>query len=122
MKEAMEAMRELMTPTGHWVIKEEDGGAIVFNSAEGRSVRYVANNKKEKHQLANGTIETNTKWDDGRLRQEIDLGTGMKVVRVFAVSSDEVPQLTVSMTMEGGPGGRGGRQPPGQFVYDRDER
>lgn len=121
MKEAMEAMRELMTPTGHWVIKEEDGGAIVFNSAEGRSVRYVANNKKEKHQLANGTIETKTRWDNGRLRQEIELSTGMKAVRVFAVSADEA-QLTVTMTTEGEPGGRGGRQPPAQFVYDRDER
>jgi hypothetical protein len=46
----------------------------------------------------------------------------MKAVRVLAVSSDEVSQLIVTMDMEGEPGGRGGRQPPARFVYDRDER
>jgi hypothetical protein len=63
MKEAMEAMRELMTPTAHWVIREEEGGAVVFSNAEGRSVRYVANNKKEKHQLGWPTVPSKRRPD-----------------------------------------------------------
>ena len=101
----MQTMRELMTPTAHWVISEAEGGTLVFSSAEGRSVRYVTDNKKEKHQLAGGTIETKTKWDNGQLRQEIDLATGMKAVRVFAVTPGEM----FAIDCDDHTGGRGGR-------------
>ena len=122
MEETMQTMRELMTPTAHWVIGEAEGGTLVFSSAEGRSVRYVTDNKKEKHQVAGGTIETKTKWDNGQLRQEIDVATGMKAVRVFTVTPGEISRLIVTTTLEGEAAGRGGRRPPVRFVYDRDEQ
>jgi len=46
---------------------------------EGHSSHYTANDKKEKHQLAGGTIETRTKWNNGELHQEISLGGDMKI-------------------------------------------
>ena len=84
MEKTMALMQELMTPTAHWIITSADDGTIVFSDAEGRSSRYIPNDKKEKHQLTDGTIETKTKWDNGQLRQEIFLSAGMKAVRVFA--------------------------------------
>lgn len=118
MEKTMALVQELMTPTAHWVVSSADDGTIVFSDAEGRSSRFVPNNKKEKHQLTAGTIETKTKWDKEQLRQEISLPAGMKAVRVF-VASPETTQLTVTTTMEGGPAGR---RPPYRLVYDRDER
>jgi hypothetical protein len=117
MEKTMALMQELLTPTAHWIITSADDGTIVFSDAEGRSSRYIPNDKKEKHQLTDGTIETKTKWDNGQLRQEISLSNGMKSVRVFAVKPQD-KQLTVTTTMEGGPGGR---RPPFRLVYDRDE-
>ena len=72
---------------------------IVFADAEGRSTRYVPNDKKEKHQLTAGTIETKTKWDKGQLRQEISLPPGIKAVRVF-IAVPETKQLTVTTSLE----------------------
>ena len=118
MEKTMALMQELMTPTAHWIVTSTDDGTVIFTDAEGRSSRFVPNDKKEKHQLAAGTVETKTKWDKGQLRQEISLPAGMKAVRVF-VAERETPQLTVTTTMEGGPTGR---RPPFRVVYDRDER
>ena len=90
----------------------------MFTDADGRTTRYVANDKKEKHQLLTGTIETKTKWVDGALRQEIALRDGMKSSRTYAIEDDH---LVVTTTMEGGPGpGGGGRRAPVRWVYDRD--
>ena len=114
----MALMQELMTPTAHWIVTSTDDGTVIFTDAEGRSSRFVPNDKKEKHQLAAGTVETKTKWDNGQLRQEISLPAGMKAVRVF-VAKRETSQLTVTTTLEGG---LTGRRPPFRLVYDRDER
>lgn len=123
MQEGMAAMREVMTPTNHWVITA-DGEVLTFSDAEGRSSHYTANDKKEKHQLAEATIETKTKWTtNGQLHQELSLPGGMKLSRDLSVVDGEVPQLIVTVTPEGGPGDdRGGdrRRPPRRFVYDRD--
>jgi hypothetical protein len=108
--------QELMTPAPHWLVITTDEGTVIFTDAEGRSSRFVPNDKKEKHQLTAGTIETTTKWDKGQLRQEISLSGRMKAVRVF-VAMPETRQLVVTTTMEGG---RGGRTPPFRLVYDRD--
>ena len=118
MKKTMALIQELMTPTAHWVITSGEG-AITFTDSEGRSMRFVPNNKTEKHQLRAGTIETKTRWDNEQLRQEIALSGGIKAVRTLAVLPEN-GQLIVTTTMEGGPGSRGGRRPPLRLVYLRD--
>lgn len=120
--EAMEKrralMQELMTPTVRWVIAGGDDGIIVFTDADGRTTRYVANDKKEKHQLLTGTIETQTKWVEGALRQEIALGDGVQATRTYALEGD---QLVVETMIDGGRGpGGGGRRAPVRWEYDRD--
>jgi hypothetical protein len=119
MEATMAMMRELMTPTTRWTVVG-DAAALTFTDADGRSSRYTVNDKKEKHQLSNGTIETKTKWENGQLRQELSLPGGTKALRIFAVVEGEIPQLVVTVTPEGGPGGRGDRRPPLRFVYDHD--
>ena len=112
----MSITRELMTPTARYVITGAEGGAITFTDAEGRSMKFMPNNKTEKHQLAGGTIETKTRWDGGELRQEVSLPGGMKLLRAYAVQPDP-KRLTVTVTVEGG---RGGRQAPVRMVYEPD--
>lgn len=112
-----------MTPTSHWVITA-DGDVLTFSDADGRSSHYAANDKKEKHQLAEATIETKTRWlANGQLHQEMSLPGGMKLGRDFSVVDGDVPQLIVTVSPEGGPDDRDGgrRRPPRRFVYDRDE-
>ena len=118
MERTMALVQELMTPTAHWIVTSADDGTVIFADAEGRSSRFVPNDRKEKHQLTAGTVETKTKWDKGQLRQEISLPTGIKAVRVFA-SIPETTQLTVTTSLEGDPSGQ---RPPSRFFYDRDER
>lgn len=109
-------MRELMTPAAHWVISSGAEGAITLVDETGRSTRLMVNNKKERHQLTAGTIETKTKWDNGLLSQEIDVSGGMKATRTFRVEPT-TNQLIVSMASSGGRGDR----PPLRFIYDRDD-
>jgi hypothetical protein len=117
--EAMEKMRvvmeELMTPTPRWMITPSEGGAIAFTDTNGRSMKFVPNDKGEKHQLSAGTIETKTKWEKASLRQEITLSRSMTLVRTYSVAP-ETKQLVVTTTMSGR------RQTPMRWVYDRDVR
>jgi hypothetical protein len=110
-------VQELLTPTTSWRIGRDAGETIALTNADGRTVRYNPNNKTEKHQMTNGTIETKSRWDHGELRQEISLSGGLNIIRTFSMdpSSD---QLVVTTTFGGG---RGGRERPFRVVYDRDE-
>lgn len=119
MRNVRALMQELMTPATHWIITTNDTGTVVFTEPDGQSSRFVPNDQNEKHQLAAGTIETKTKWDNGRLRQEITFPGGPKAVRMFVIAP-ATGQLTVTTTMEGG-GGRGGQRPPITWVYDHDQ-
>jgi hypothetical protein len=116
MQQARDLMRELMTPAAHWVITSGAEGVITLVDETGRSTRITANNKKERHQLTAGTIDTRTKWDNGLLSQEIEVSGGMKITRTFRVEPT-TNQLIVSTTSSGGRGGRA----PMRFIYDRDD-
>jgi len=118
MKKTMAIVQELMTPTTHWVITSGEAGAITFTDAEGRSMRFMPNNKSERHQLTAGTIETKTKWDNRQLHQEISIAGDMKVVRILSVRPESM-QLTVTVTMDRSRSGPGPTA-SGQFVYDVD--
>jgi hypothetical protein len=116
MQQTRDLMRELMTPAAHWVITNGSEGVITLVDETGRSTRITANNKKERHQLTAGTIESKTKWDSGLLSQEIEISGGMKFTRTFHVEP-ATGQLIVSVTSSGGRGDR----PPVRFIYDRDD-
>ena len=53
-----------------------------------RSKTFAANNKKERHQFENRTVETKTRWVDGRLVRETSLGDGMKLTETFSLARE----------------------------------
>jgi hypothetical protein len=110
-------MQELVTPSTHLLIRRDDDGALAMTDADGRTVRYVVNNKVEKHQLTNGTIETRSRWDHGELRQDVNASDAIALSRSMAIDRSTT-QLVLTTTMAGG---RGNRERPFRAVYDRDE-
>jgi hypothetical protein len=115
--EQMMALRQevLETPT-HWIVTQGDG-TITFVDADGQSRKFLTSNKKEKHQLQNGTIETKTRWDGALLQQEITGPDSLKILRTFDVSPDG-RQLVVTSQFERSLDGR--QSPPMRIVYDAD--
>ena len=110
-------MGELLTPSTSWLIGREEGDTLAFTTADGRTVRYTPNNKTEKHQLINGTIETKSKWSDRELRQEIEAPGGIAMVRVFGIDQ-ATGRLVVTTTVSG----RGGKDRPYRVLYEHDDR
>jgi hypothetical protein len=74
---------ELTTPPSRLVIASTADSVTVTH--EGRTDTYLVNGKVEKHKLVNGSIKTKTYWTDSALRQEIDAGEGLKLLRTFQV-------------------------------------
>lgn len=60
---------------------------------EGRTDTYVANGKPEKHRCVNGSVVVKTFWTDSTLRQEIDGGDKLKLLRTLQL--DEQGRLIV---------------------------
>ena len=110
------AMTEVMEAPVHFIVTQ-DPVSVTFVDGEGRSRRYETSDRKEKHQLQGATVETRTKWDRTRLRQEIILARG-SIARTFEIAP-ETHQLIVTITMPAPPGG--GRLPALRHVYDRDQ-
>ena len=80
----------------------QDGDKLAFIEPDGVVRTYVANDKSEKHQLQNGTIETKSKWDGDALVMELKTSGGMTITRRWAVRG-EPRQLEVTTTAERGP-------------------
>jgi hypothetical protein len=116
-EQTMAVMQELMRTSAHWVITSGDRYGVTLTDAEGHSMKFVPDGKKEKHQLGGGTIETTTKWDKGQLVQDMSI-VRMHLVRTFEVTPG-TRQLVMTTTMKGGPDGR---ERPVRLVYDSDEQ
>jgi hypothetical protein len=81
----------------------QDGDKVIFIEPDGVVRTYVANDRDEKHQLQNGTIETRSKWDDGALVMVLKVGSrAPEITRRFTVKGDP-RQLEVTTTFDGGP-------------------
>jgi hypothetical protein len=111
-KRVQAMMQSLIAPPANLIISVEDG-QVTFTDADGRSQRFTTTNKKEKHQLDAGTVETRTKWDRSALVKEISLDGGMKVIETYSVT--EMGQLQVAVKLEGS---RMGRSLTVRRVYD----
>jgi hypothetical protein len=94
-------MQELLEPVARVTIRQ-DGDRIAFVEADGIAREYVANDKVEKHQLVNGTIETKTRWDGDALVMELRASKRMTIVRRYTVRGDE-RRLEVTTSVDGGP-------------------
>jgi hypothetical protein len=116
LKAARALIEELMTPPAMLTIGDADG-AVTFTESDGRTRTYKTDNRKEKHQVTNATVETRTHWEEGSLVIEIDLGDGLKATQTYSVGADP-RQLTVLTKLEGGPGRMSRQRPPRRSVYD----
>lgn len=74
---------ELTTPPSRLVIAATSDSVKITH--EGRTDTFLVNASVEKHKLVNGSIKTKTYWTDSALRQEIDAGDGLKLLRTFQV-------------------------------------
>jgi hypothetical protein len=84
---ASEALRkELITPPEEFSI-DLSASTVVIDAGAG-PVTYKINGKSEAHQFANGSVKTKTLWDGPVLRQVIDGGRDVRLVRVFELGLD----------------------------------
>jgi hypothetical protein len=116
MKAARALIEEMMTPPTLLTIGDKDG-AVTFTEGDGRTRTYKTDNRKEKHQATNATVETRARWEEGSLVIETDLGEGLKVTQTYSAGADP-RQLTVLTKLEGGPGRMSRQRPPRRTVYD----
>lgn len=116
LKAARALIEEMMTPPAMLTIGDADG-TVTFTESDGRTRSYKTDNRKEKHQATNGTVETRTRWEEGSLVIETDLGEGLKATQSYSVGADP-RQLTVLTKLEGGPGRMSRQRPPRRTVYD----
>jgi hypothetical protein len=109
-------MAELVTPETKLEISSAGGQTLAFTSGDGRTVRYTADNKVEKHQQLNGVIETRSKWIRDELRQEINAADVIAMVKSFAVDP-ATDQLTVTTALANA---RRDDDRPTRVVYERE--
>jgi hypothetical protein len=123
MLEARAVMREMSDPPQVLnVVASAD--AVSFTSDDGIVRKFAIDDKKEKVDLGTAKIDATTRWDNGRLTQDIEVG-GVKITRVFQVT-EEGHQMIVTVSMPGGRrGGQGGGGAPAvasgpvKAIYDK---
>jgi hypothetical protein len=94
-------VEELMALPPKFTIAQ-DGDKVVFIEPDGVVRSYVANDKAEKHQLQNGTIETKSRWDGEALEMELKPSGGLTIVRRYEVRGTP-RRLEVTTTTNRGP-------------------
>jgi hypothetical protein len=72
---------ELTTPPTRLAVTATRDAVTV--TREGRTDTYLASGKEEKHRCVNGSIVVKTYWTDGTLRQEINGGDTLKLIRTL---------------------------------------
>jgi hypothetical protein len=78
----------------------QDGDRLSFVEPDGIARIYYANNRTEKHQLLNGTIETKSRWDDGALVMELAPRGGPTITRRYAVRPGVPGQLEITTRVD----------------------
>jgi hypothetical protein len=79
----------------------QDGDKVVFIEPDGVVRTFVVNDKVEKHQLQNGTIETKSRWDGNALEMELTSPGGLTLTRRYEVRGTP-RQLEVTTTASRG--------------------
>ena len=79
----------------------QDGDKVIFIEPDGVVRTYVANDKPEKHQLQNGTIETKSRWDANALEMELKSPGGLTLTRRYEVRGTP-RQLEITTTASRG--------------------
>jgi hypothetical protein len=104
-------MEELMALPPKFTLAQ-DGDKVIFIEPDGVVRTFVANDKAEKHQLQNGTIETKSRWDGGALEMELKPSDGLTITRRYEVRGTP-RQLEITTTTN-----RGAKNAKRVAVYD----
>jgi len=104
-------VEELITLPPKFTIAQ-DGDKVVFIDPDGVVRTFVVNDKAEKHQLQNGTIETKSRWDGNALEMELTSPGGLTLTRRYEVHGTP-RQLEVTTTAS-----RGDKDAKRVAVYD----
>ena len=105
MLEARAVLREMSDPPAVLnVVATPD--SIQLTSDDGTVRKFTTNGKKEQVDLGTAKIDSTTSWGDGKLTQDIAIGS-LKIERKFQVT-DQGNQLIVTVTMPNGRNGGGG--------------
>lgn len=99
-------MREVMEMPRRLRIRQ-DGDRLVFTEPGGIVRVYFANNRAEKHQLVNGTIETRARWDEDALIMEVRPADGrpaegVRILHTYAIRGTP-RRLEIETTFDGAP-------------------
>lgn len=78
----------------------QDGDRLSFVEPDGIARIYHANNRTERHQLLNGTIETKSRWADGALEMELKPRGGPAITRRYAVRPGALPRLEITTRVD----------------------
>lgn len=107
------AIAELLQPSARLTITHtiED---VTLVDAEGHARKYRTSGEKQKNQLFSSTVETRTRWKDGKLTQEFDVGSGAKVTLEYVVDPSSDQLVVVAK-----PDDSGGPAAMVRWVYDR---
>ena len=91
---------------------------VSFTTDDGTVRKFNINEKKETVDLGTAKVDATTKWDGGKLSQEIAIGQ-VKIDRTFQVT-DEGNQMIVTVTTQASRNGTGqGGAAPIKAIYDR---
>jgi hypothetical protein len=90
----------------------QDGDKVVFIEPDGVVRTFVVNDRTEKHQLQNGTVETKSRWEGNALEMELESPGGLTLTRRYEVRGTP-RQLEVTTTAS-----RGQRNAKRVAVYD----
>ena len=104
-------MQEVMQLPARFTIAQ-DGDKLTFIEPDGVVRTFVVNDKAEKHQLQNGTIETKSRWDGNALEMELTSPGGLTLTRRYEVRGTP-RQLEVTTTAS-----RGDKDAKRVAVYD----
>lgn len=96
-------MAEVMQLPPRFTLTQRDDALSVIEP-DGIVRTYVANGRSEKHQLANGVIETKAAWKGDRLEMELKVDR-LLIRRIFAIRRTDGRQLEVTTTFDRGPRG-----------------
>lgn len=78
----------------------QDGDRLSLVEPDGIARIYHANDRTERHQLLNGTIETKSRWDDGALVMELKPRGGPTITRRYGVRPGAPAQLEITTRVD----------------------
>jgi hypothetical protein len=94
--------KDLMAPADRMTIVQ-DGSALLVTSADGRAVKWVADNQEQERLTGDGAIKSRARWNGALFTVEEKIQDGPKVTRTFIASSDR-NELIVVLRISGGAG------------------